>query len=250
MPAQVLFVTDSVVCVRRLSYLTCSYLVRTPRGVVVVDAGMDSGGADVLQGLAALNSDVDSVRGVLLTHWHNDHAAGAEAIRASSGAPVFFHRFDEAQLNGAAGSKGIRRWLSDRIPEAGLFVLLKGLLGESVARPITSAQCVEDRELIFDDFEVIATPGHTPGHVSYFYRPARILFAGDAMAVVGRRLRFMARPVTPDRASARTSFAKCLSLGPAIICPGHREPLRDGVEEACAAIRGQLTPGSPWPLLG
>jgi hypothetical protein len=44
MPTQVRFVTDSIVCVRRPSYLTCSYLVRTPTGVVVVDAGMDSGG--------------------------------------------------------------------------------------------------------------------------------------------------------------------------------------------------------------
>jgi hypothetical protein len=70
------------------------------------------------------------------------------------------------------------------------------------------------------------------------------------LAVVRRTLRFMARPVTPDRTSARASLAKCLSLNPTIICPGHREPLIEGVEEACAAMRGQLDADSPWPLLG
>jgi len=250
MSAQVRFVTDSIVCVRRPSYLTCSYLLRTPAGVVVVDAGMDSEGADVQRGLAALGREIDSVRGVLLTHWHNDHAAGAEAIRAASKATVFYHRGDHAQLAGGAGTRGIRRWLSDLIPEAGVLVLLKGLLGESVPRPIGVAQMVEDRDILFDDFEVISTPGHTPGHVSYFYRSERVLFAGDALAIVGGQIRFMARPVTPDPVSARASMAKCLSTDPAIICPGHREPLTTDVQAACTRMREQLNAGARWPLLG
>jgi glyoxylase-like metal-dependent hydrolase (beta-lactamase superfamily II) len=250
MPTQVRFVTDSIVCVRRPSYFTCSYLVRTPAGVVVIDAGMDSEGADVRRGLEALRMQVDSVRGILLTHWHNDHAAGAEAIRAASNAPVFYHRGDEAQLRGGARVGSTRRWLSDRIPEAGVLVLLKGLLGESVPRPITAAETVSDGDLLLGDFEVICTPGHTPGHVSYFYRPERVLFAGDALAVVDGELRFMARPVTPDQTSARISVAKCLSRQPAIICPGHREPLIGNVEEACATMRGRLDARSSWPLLG
>jgi glyoxylase-like metal-dependent hydrolase (beta-lactamase superfamily II) len=216
----------------------------------VIDAGMDSEGADVRLGLAALDAQVESVRGILLTHWHNDHAAGAEAIRALSNAPVFFHRGDEPQLTGAASSKGPRRWLSDKIPEVGVLVLLKGLLGDAVPRPITAAQTVDDGDRLFDEFEVIATPGHTPGHVSYFYRPARALFAGDALAVVDHKIRFMARPVTADRTSARASIARCLSLHPAILCPGHREPLIEGVEDACATMRGQLDANRPWPLLG
>jgi hypothetical protein len=58
----------------------------------------------------------------------------------------------------------------------------------------------------------------------------------------------MARPVTVDRTSARASFARCLSLHPAIICPGHREPLITGVEDACATMRGRLDANCPWPL--
>jgi glyoxylase-like metal-dependent hydrolase (beta-lactamase superfamily II) len=211
---------------------------------------MDSGGADVRSGLVALGAEVASVRGILLTHWHNDHAAGAEAIRAGSGAAVFHHRGDEAQLTGEARAGGIRSRLSDLIPEAGVLVLLKGLLGEAVPRPLASTRTVEDRDVLFGEFEVVSTPGHTPGHVSYFYRPERALFAGDALAVVGGELRFMARPVTPDLTSARISFEKCLALQPAIICPGHREPLSANVEEACSSMLARLARGAKWPLLG
>lgn len=243
-------VTDSIVCMRRASYLTCSYLVRTRRGLVLVDAGMDSGGADVHAGLRALDATPDAVTAILLTHWHNDHAAGAAAIRQLSHAPVYYHRGDLAQFTGTGGATGVRRWISDWIPEVGVLVLFKGLLGESVPEPVEADHFVDDGDTVLDDFEVIATPGHTPGHVSYFYRPERALFAGDALAVIGGRIRFMARPVTLDLEAARRSMAAILAREPQCVCPGHREPMTDGADAACRAMRDHLERGGSWPLLG
>jgi glyoxylase-like metal-dependent hydrolase (beta-lactamase superfamily II) len=140
--------------------------------------------------------------------------------------------------------------VSDRIPELGVLVLFKGLLGEATSRAVTANRLVADGECLLNDFEVIATPGHTPGHVAYFYRPARALFAGDALAVINGRIRFMARPVTPDQPAARDSLRRCLALQPAIICPGHREPLTTDVAGACHAMASYLDSGGAWPLLG
>ena len=70
------------------------------------------------------------------------------------------------------------------MPELGPLVLLKGLLGEAVPRAVAATRLVHDGEQIEDEFDVIESPGHTPGHVSFFYRPERILFAGDALAVI------------------------------------------------------------------
>lgn len=109
---------------------------------------------------------------------------------------------------------------------------------------------LEDGERLFGAFEVVATPGHTPGHVSYFYHPERALFAGDALAVVAGRVRLMARAVTRDVTGAGSSVERCLSLRPAILCPGHREPLVQGVEGACEVMRRTLASGAPWPLFG
>ena len=249
MPTEVRRVSDSITCLRRASYFTCSYIVRTSHGLIVIDAGMDSDGADINVGLEALNASASHIRAILLTHWHNDHSAGAQAIHAASRAPVYYHQGDERYFSGAAGATGLRRWLSDRIPEVGVMVLFKGLLGESTPNPVSAQHFVHDGEVLFDDFDVIATPGHTTGHVSYFYRPERTLFAGDALAVIGGRIRFMARPVTLDTSAARRSMEKCLALGPRIVCPGHREPLCDA-EEACETMRVHLARNGSWPLLG
>ena len=135
---------------------------------------------------------------------------------------------------------GLRRWISDRIPELGVLVLAKGLLGESVPEAVTADHFVEDGQVVLDDFEVIATPGHTDGHVSYFYRPERALFAGDALAVIGGRIRFMARPVTMDLAAARRSMDAILACEPLHVCPGHREPMTSGTEAACRDMRAHL----------
>jgi glyoxylase-like metal-dependent hydrolase (beta-lactamase superfamily II) len=250
MAAEIRRVSDRIICIRRVSYLTCSYMIRAKGGLVLVDAGMDTDGADVKAGLAAMNATATDVRGILLTHWHNDHTAGARWIQEQSGAPVFYHRDDQQYFTGAAGATGLRKWLSDRIPEVGVMVLAKGLLGESPPRPVAADRLVEDGDVLLEDFDVIATPGHTGGHISYFYRPERTLFAGDALAVIDGRIRFMARPVTLDVTAARSSLVRCLALGPALVCPGHREPLTNNVATAIAAMQSHLDAGGEWPLLG
>ena len=242
-------VSDSIVCLRRPSYQTCSYIVRMSQGLALLDAGMSSDGSDVQAGLKELNAKSGDIRAILLTHWHNDHAAGAHAVHAISGAPVYYHRADERFFTGVSGAKGVRGWISDQIPEWGLLVLAKGLIGEATPRPVAAQQFVRDGDFVLDAFDVIETPGHTAGHVAYFYRPERALFAGDALAVIDGRVRFMARPVTLDVDAARRSMTRCLSLGPRIVCPGHREPLVDA-ESSCAAMLSHLRGGGKWPLLG
>ena len=129
-------------------------------------------------------------------------------------------------------------------------MLAKGLLGESVPRAVAAQHFVDDGDIVLDDFDVMATPGHTAGHVSYFYRPEAALFAGDALAVIDGRIRFMARPVTLDVPEARRSMEKILAREPSCVCPGHREPLVEGADAACRAMRSHLASGGEWPLLG
>jgi glyoxylase-like metal-dependent hydrolase (beta-lactamase superfamily II) len=243
-------VTPNIICIRRPSYLTCSYLVRARAGIVLVDAGMNSQGADVRVGLRRSHESIDSIRAILLTHWHNDHAAGAEAIRRSSGAPVYYHQSDEPFLSGHTARRGVRGWFSEIIPEWGILVLAKGLLGEATPLPVAATEFVYDGQIILDDFLAITTPGHTQGHVSYYYKPERALFAGDSLAVVNGRIRFMARPVTEDVDLARASMQKSLEREIDVLCPGHRSPLTVNVAAECKRMREYLTSGGHWPIFG
>jgi glyoxylase-like metal-dependent hydrolase (beta-lactamase superfamily II) len=243
-------VTQNILCIHRPSYLTCSYLVRARAGIVLIDAGMSSRGADVRVALDRSGASIDSVRAILLTHWHNDYAAGAEAIRSAAGAAVYYHEGDAAFLTGRTARRGVRGWISEIIPECGVLVLAKGLLGEATPRPVAATRLVRDGEVILDDFVVIETPGHTAGHVSYYYKPERALFAGDSLAVVNSRIRFMARPVTADLDRARASMEKCLGLEVNVLCPGHRQPLTENVAVECRRMRDYLMSGGTWPIFG
>ncbi len=219
-------------------------------GIVLIDAGMDSSGADILRGLDVIRAKATEISSILLTHWHNDHAAGTRAIQEICKAPAYCHDEDVPQLTRQSAKLGLRGTLSELIPEWGPLVLFKGLLGEATPRAILDPQTVCDGNVVDEYFEVIETPGHTPGHLSFYYKPQRILFAGDAMAVVSGDVHFMARAVTPDVEQARESMRRCLTLDIDVLCPGHRAPLVDDVRSKCKRMLQHIDRGGKWPLLG
>jgi glyoxylase-like metal-dependent hydrolase (beta-lactamase superfamily II) len=247
---QIIKVAEKIWCIRRRDYLTCSYIVETPKGIVCVDAGMDSSGKDIEEGLSEIGRNVKNVCAILLTHWHNDHAAGACAIQKKSGASVYYHSKESAFLSAKNTNTSFASYLSDMIPEWSVLVLAKGLLKESVAVGVSATDYVSKGNIVCDDFVVIETPGHTSGHLSYYYRPKKVLFAGDALAVIGNKIRFMSRPVTPDLVLARSSMIRSLSFDIDILCPGHRIPLTNSVSIRCKEMLDYLTSGKKWPLFG
>src|SRR3954453_5015402 len=136
------------------------------------------------------------------------------------------------------------------VPESGPLILIKGLLASAPARAVEATRYVNHNDLIEGKFRVIETPGHTPGHVCYYHEPQKILFAGDALAAIGGRVRHMARLLTPDVDSARESMLRCLELPVPYLCPGHREPLISNVQEEFDALKKRIESGERWPLLG
>jgi glyoxylase-like metal-dependent hydrolase (beta-lactamase superfamily II) len=224
--------------------------VSTEAGVFAVDVGMDSDAADFLEGLREVDIPANTVRGVLLTHWHNDHSAGASFLKNKFGVPVYYDVGDQPFLTRQTATRGIRGWLGKHVPEEGVLVLLRGLLEEAAPEAVAANHLVTDGEMIEGGFRVLAVPGHTPGHVAYMHEPTRALFCGDALAVVSNRLRLMARPVTPDLLAAKASAMRCLREDSEFICPGHRGPLVENVSQERRRLLEYLEGGGRWPLLG
>jgi glyoxylase-like metal-dependent hydrolase (beta-lactamase superfamily II) len=246
---QLLPVTDGVWCFRQRSYVCCSYAVVDDDGIVLVDSGMTSDAAPVLNGLELLGRTPADVHTILLTHWHNDHAAGAARVQALSGAKVHYHERERPYFMRETARGGFPGWLSKQIPERGPLVLFRGLLSAATSTAVSADVLVRDGDLVLGQFRVVETPGHTPGHVAYFHEPSGALFAGDALAVVDGKLRFMARPVTLDLEEARASMATLVELPTRCVCPGHRTPLTDGVEQQLRSLRERVQE-TAWPLLG
>jgi len=241
-------VSDSVLCVRRARYCSASYVVHEPDGVFLVDAGMEPDGSDLLAGLRHLGRDVREVRALLLTHWHNDHAAGADALRQLSGARVYVHEREQPWFEQRVAGPWRRR-LSELLPEHGPLSALKALVGQAPPRAVRDTTACRDGELLEGRFRVLHTPGHTQGHASFLHLPTRTLFTGDAIAVCSGRLWYMSRFLTHDLATAQESMRAVAAVDSTAICPGHRGPLSRGLDEHRRRILARIDAGKPWPLL-
>ncbi len=249
MAQQIIQVAPLIHCIYTPSYLNCTYLIQTKEGVILIDTGMQSDASDTKMAFKKLEIPLTSLKAILLTHWHNDHSAGTAELKALTGCVTYCHR-NEAHYFERKQSSRIRR-LADYIPEYGILVLFKGLIGDTVPRQVKIDQLVDDGDVIWDRFEVILTPGHTEGHISFYDKQSKLLFAGDSLAVVHQKLRLMSKYVTPDKDASKTSILRSLS-GRDIqgICPGHREPMIHNVEEEISRFISYIHTMKDWPALG
>lgn len=126
---------------------TNCYVVINKALAVIIDPGAQA--RKILKAADGLD-----VRAVLLTHAHEDHTGALEAVAAATGAPVFVGAGDLERAAAAAG--------------------------EATATAFDHGARWEGGDMIFD---VIATPGHTPGSICYY--ADGVLYSGDTLFAGG-----------------------------------------------------------------
>jgi hydroxyacylglutathione hydrolase len=184
------------------------------RGVVT-----DPGG-DVPAILARLNALGITVEAILLTHGHLDHAGGVEELRAALGM-----RPDGTPVPVIGPDRRDAFLLSTIASQAAMF----GVTGMRDAKPDRYVEEGEVLELAGRRLEVLLVPGHTPGHVVFFDRAARLLIGGDALFAgsVGRT----DFPFSDGPLLVRSIKEKLLPLGDEVtVLPGHGPATRIGEE--------------------
>ncbi|HLH00415.1 MAG TPA: MBL fold metallo-hydrolase [Bryobacteraceae bacterium] len=174
---------------------------------------------------------------ILLTHGHFDHTGALESLAERWDVPVYAHALEMPYLTGKSKYPP-----PDPTVGGGAFTLLAPLYPRG---PIDIHRRL--RELPadgavpgLDDWRWIATPGHSPGHVSFFRESDRVLIAGDAftttkqesvLAVMTQRPELHGPPAyyTVDWDAAKLSVGRLAGLQPNVIACGHGLPM-DGPE--------------------
>ncbi|MBS1699489.1 MAG: MBL fold metallo-hydrolase [Actinobacteria bacterium] len=171
-----------------IPHTLCYALIGTD-GVHLIDPGWDEPDsvAALVAGLAAIGCTLADVRTVIATHFHPDHLGAADTLRRH-GARVVFSGVEDVVLRqetAPAASDGdayrvqLREW---GVPEERWEELLAsfdraGLIPtESPDLPVADGAVLD---LGGHRLRVIATPGHTDGHICLVDDERRLLYSGD-----------------------------------------------------------------------
>jgi glyoxylase-like metal-dependent hydrolase (beta-lactamase superfamily II) len=197
--------------VSRLGFVNC-YLVREEDGLTLVDT-MIPGSAGAIEAAAAeLGAPI--VR-IALTHAHGDHIGSLDALHA---------RLPEAEV--LISTRDGRLLAKDLTLEPGEPATK--LRGSYPGAKTSPTRTLEDGERV-GSLRVIATPGHTPGHVSFLDERSNTLLCGDAYATLGgiattakSNWRFpLPAYATWNKPIELESARKLLELRPDRLAPGH-----------------------------
>lgn len=154
----------------RMGFMNC-YLVRELGSFTLVDTTIKDAGKAIVADARGLAPE--PITRILLTHAHGDHVGSVDELQGELG------RTDVAVT---ARDARLLTMPPDKTPEAGEPQgKVKGSLPGIRTSP---THLVGDGEL-FGSLRVITTPGHTPGHASFFDERDGTLFAGDALICMG-----------------------------------------------------------------
>ncbi|HWO40466.1 MAG TPA: MBL fold metallo-hydrolase [Candidatus Eisenbacteria bacterium] len=187
-----------------LGFVNAYVLVRG-KEAAVVDTGTAGNGPKIADVVRSGGLGWDSVHHVILTHYHPDHIGSVgEVLGAAQKATAYAGAADIPQIKSP--------------------------------RPI---KAVNDNDEVFG-MRVIATPGHTAGHVCVYDPAGSLLILGDAMTNVGSNLAGPNAQYTADMAQAHQSVKKLAKLKFERAFFGHGEPIDKGASQAIAKLAATL----------
>ena len=174
---------------------------------------------------------------IVLTHGHFDHVSAAPELAEEWNSPVYAHGREFPYLRGL-GEYPARDWKAG----GGVMPLLSPTLPRGPVDLGSRLKALPDEGSTLSLVELpgwtlIHTPGHTPGHVSFFRESDRTLLVGDAFCTTPQESFFAANFTQPaelhgppsyftsDWGAAKVSVRKLATLQPRTVAPGHGKPL-------------------------
>lgn len=229
------------------AHVNC-HLIEGEDGLVLVDAGLPGLWRELGLALRQLGHRPEDLRALVLTHAHFDHVGVARRLVERLGIPVLVHPLD-AELAAHPyryAHENPRALYPLRHPRA--LPVLARMLGAGAAwvKGVEHTGALTPGETVGvpGSPHVIATPGHTFGHVALHLPERGAVLSGDALVTLdpytGRTgPRIIAGAATADSALALRSLEAIADTGAPTVLPGHGEVWTRGAREAVERARGE-----------
>ena len=201
-----------------------SYLVVEPDGLTIIDTGMPFSEKQTLRYITSLGHSPEEIRRILVTHADLDHYGCLAALKEASGARTYASQPEAEAMAKGISSRPVNRTVGRF--QAFVIRLMGNLLKPT---PIEVDEILTDGQIlpVLGGLQVVETPGHSPGHLSFYVPSVRVLFCGDSMKSSDKGLRASRSRNNWDQALADESVKKLSTLGAQIVCPGHGPVIRD-----------------------
>jgi hydroxyacylglutathione hydrolase len=218
------------------------YLIDGGTESALVDTGAGMGVDSILEMVTREGLETSSIRHVILTHGHGDHAGGAAKMRQRLTDPIVYSASDIADFIRTGDETALS---IDVAKDAGIYPSDYAFEPCEVNVELGEGDKVEVGDL---SLTVLETPGHSDGHISLSLESelGQILLAGDVIFVGGR---IMLTTIHDCRIDALVrSLRKLRELDVAVLLPGHFAlSMHDGqrhIERANEALDRLLLPES------
>jgi glyoxylase-like metal-dependent hydrolase (beta-lactamase superfamily II) len=156
-----------------------AFLLATGDELSLVDTLFEDDARLVLEAVRQLGRKPSDLKRIAITHGHRSHLGGLAALKRESGAEVFAHEWEADIVSGDRRAQAVTI-----LPKQSLR-LLPFQLGLWLNRP-RHTRCPVDSLLadgdMFGPLQVIDAPGHSPGHLAFWWPERRFLVAGDGVA--------------------------------------------------------------------
>lgn len=196
---------------------------------VLIDTGMPNSSSVVLSVVKERFGENRKPSAILLTHGHFDHVGGVVDLIKEWNVPVYAHPLEFPYLTDEKSYPA-----PDPTVEGGLLAKISFI--DPVApiniKPVLRSLPEDHSVPGMSGWQWIHTPGHSPGHVSFFRQQDKTLIAGDAFVTVRQDSFYKVllqksevngppRYLTTDWKAAWDSVKKLEALKPELVISGH-----------------------------
>jgi glyoxylase-like metal-dependent hydrolase (beta-lactamase superfamily II) len=210
------------------------YFIGRPGGKwILLDTALPGSANEILEAAEARFGTGSRPESIILTHGHMDHVGSALFLAETWDVPIYAHHLEMPFLTGKAPYPPPDPTVGGALAFLSRFYLarprdLSGRIHKLEPGEVPGAA----------NWQWLATPGHSPGHISLFRSSDRVLLAGDAFATVNmdswgglvtgkQELSPPPRPFTIDWVAAQSSIKELANLRSNVAGCGHGIPMTD-----------------------